>query len=96
MKIVLRPHLKVRLEQRGIPQSYPKVVVNNPDAGYFDTLTNHLIAVKKMEYNGKLRPMAVSYDIIGNIIQIITIHPVTEQEIRNKLERGRWIQNEEG
>ena len=60
MKIVLRPHLKVRLEQRGIPQSYPKVVVNNPDAGYFDTLTNHLIAVKKMEYNGKLRPMAVS------------------------------------
>lgn len=91
MKIVLRPHLKVRLEQRNIPQSYPKKIVSNPDAKYIDTLTSHAVAVQKMEYNEKLRPMAVAYDIIGNIIQIITIHPVSEQEIQNKLKRGRWV-----
>jgi len=96
MKIVLRPHLRIRLEQRGIPQNYPNKVIRNPDMKYFDTLTNHLVAVKKMEYSQKLRSMAVSYDIIGNIIQIITIHPISEQEIRNKLERGRWIQDEKG
>lgn len=94
MKIVLQPHLKIRLEQRSIPGDYPKRVVIKPDAKYFDTLTNHTVAVRQMEYNGRLRPMAVSYDLKGGIIQIITIHPVSEQEIRNKLDRGRWIQNE--
>ena len=94
MKIVLQPHLKIRLDQRNIPQNYPKKIVNRPDGKYFDIQTNHRIAVKYMEYNGKLRPMAVSYDIIGNIVQVITIHPVSEQEIQNKINRGRWVKNE--
>lgn len=91
MRIILRPHLKIRLQQRQIPQNYPKIIVDDPDAKYFDTLTDHKIAVKKLEYNEKLRPMVVSYDIIKDEIQIITIHPVSEQEIQNKLNRGRWI-----
>ena len=95
MKIVLQPHLKIRLEQRNIPPDYPKRVIIKPDTKYFDILTNHSVAVKRMQYNGKLRPMAVSYDLIGGIIQVITIHPISEQEIENKLKRGRWIQNEE-
>ena len=94
MKTVLQPHLKIRLEQRNIPQNYPEKIVSSPDAKYFDTQTDHTIAVKSMEHSGKLRPMAVSYDIIVDTIQIITIHPVSEQEIQNKLERGRWIKYE--
>lgn len=93
MKIVLRPHLKIRLEQRKIPQNYPIEVVRSPEYKYFDTETNHFIAIKKLEYNGKLRPI-VSYDLKGGIIQVITIHPVSEQEIDNKVKRGRWIKDE--
>jgi len=95
VRILLRPHLKIRLKERIIPQNYPNKIVSTPDEKYFDTATNHHIAVKKLEYNGKVRPMAVAYDIIGKIIQVITVHPTTNQEIKNKLKRERWIKNEE-
>ncbi len=94
MKIILRPHLKIRLEQRKIPRNYPKIIVMKPDAKYYDIATKHQVAVKKLKYNEKLRPMAASYDIIIDEIQIITIHPVSEQEIENKLKKERWIKDE--
>lgn len=94
MKILLRPHLKIRLKERNIPQNYPGKIVSNPDEKYFDTATNHQIAVKRLGYNGRLRPMAVAYDIIEEDLQIITIHPTTDQEIKNKLERKRWLKDE--
>lgn len=94
MKLLLRPHLIIRLKERNIPQDYPSKIVSDPDDKYFDTATSHQIAVKKLEYNEKTRSMAVAYDIIGEDLQIITIHPTTEQEIRNKLERKRWVKDE--
>lgn len=94
MKIILRPHLKIRLKERRIPQNYPRKILTTPEVKYFDTLTGHLIAVKHLLYNEKLRPMAVAYDIIGSEIQIITIHPISEQEIKNRLIKIRWIKNE--
>lgn len=94
MKIILQSHLKIRLQQRNIPPDYPKKAVINPDARYFDKQTTHLIAVKKLEYSGEIRPMAVSYDLKSGIIQIITIHPISQQEIKNKIKRKRWIKYE--
>lgn len=91
MKITLRPHLKIRLKQRFIPQDYPKNILLNPEENYFDTLTNHNIAIKTLQYSGKLRPMVVAYDIIGKTIEAVTIHPITEQEIDNRLQKGRWV-----
>lgn len=94
MKIVLRPHLKIRLKQREIPLNYPDKIVAQPEQKYFDNQTGHHIAIKKLEYNGKVRPMVSAYDIISKEIQIITVHPITYQEINNRLERQRWIKNE--
>ena len=91
MKIILRPHLKIRLEQRRFPQESPELIVKDPEKRFFDTETGREIAIKKLEYNEKIRSMVVVYDIIEGEIQIITIHPVSEQEIQNKLNRGRWI-----
>lgn len=94
MKIILQPHLKIRLNQRKISPSFPKKILSKPDFNCFDSQTNHLIAVKKLEYNEKLRLMVVAYDIMGSEIQVITVHPIAEQEIDNKLRRGRWIKDE--
>ncbi len=52
MKILLRPHLKMRLKERNIPQDYPSKIVSTSDEKYFDTAKNH-------------KPMAAAYDIIG-------------------------------
>lgn len=94
MKIILRPHLIIRLKQRKIPQGYPSKILAKPEFKYFDNLTGHFIAVRKLEYNKKLRLMSAAYDIIGEEIQIITVHPVSKQEIVNKIQRKRWVKDE--
>lgn len=95
MKIILQPHLKIRLRQRQIPLNYPSKIITKPDQKYFDNLTQHYIAIRKLEYNRKVRSMALVYDIIGEEIQVITIHPISAQEISNRIRRKRWIKNEE-
>lgn len=76
---------------RFIPIIYPHKILTQPDDQYFDPLTRHQVAVKKLKYNGKLRPMVTVYDIIGGEIQAITIYPTTDQEINNRVKNGRWI-----
>lgn len=94
MKVVLRPHLKIRLKQRKIPLNYPREILLNPDNKYHDALSLHQIAVKRMLYGGKIRSMAISYDIIGSEVEIITIHQISEQAIENRLLKERWIKYE--
>jgi len=94
MKIVYRPHLKRRLKQRKIPYDYPKKIYFRAKQKFIDTETDHYIAVSKLEYAGKLRNLAISYDIIGQNIEIVTVHPTSDQEINNKIKSGRWVKDE--
>lgn len=94
MKIILRSHLKIRLDQRKIPQNYPRKIFSKPEAKYFDTFTFHLIVILSLSYNNKVRPISIAYDIIEEEIQIITVHPIKKQEISNRLKSGRWIKDE--
>lgn len=94
MVVKLRPHLKIRLKERQIPSTYPVKILSKPDKKFIDTQTDHRIVVKRLTYNGRTRPMVVAYDIIGKEIQVITIHPSSSQEIKNKINKRRWIKNE--
>jgi len=94
MKIILKPHLKIRLEGRQIPLNYPNKILSKPDNQYFDTATKHMIAVRKLEYKEKVRPMVVAYDIIENGTEVVTIYPSNEQEINNRIKNKRWIKYE--
>lgn len=95
MKIILISHLKIRLKERKIPQNYTKTIIQYSEQEYKDVDTGYNIAVKTMEYNGKLRPMVVAYAIIESEVQAITVYPTSRQEIENKIKRVRWIKNEE-
>lgn len=94
MKIIYREHLKRRLRERKIPNSYPKKIFLNSTRRFFDTGTNHHIAVAKLQYAGKLKNLALSYDIIDEQVEMITVHPISDQEITNKIKSGRWIKDE--
>lgn len=94
MKIVQRPHLKIRLKQREIPLNYPEEILQNPDSQYSDNETGHLISVKSLRYFGKIRPMVVIYDKIDSEIQVITVYPTTFKEVNNRLKSGRWSKHE--
>lgn len=95
MKIVLIPHLKIRLKERKIPQNYPKTIIQDSEEKYRDVDTGYNIAVKSMEYNGKLRPMVTAYAIMESEIQAVTVYPTSRKDIESKLKRGRWIKGEE-
>jgi len=55
MKIVLQPHLKLRLKERLIPEDFPARILKRPDGKYIDQITGHQIAFRTLSYNQKLR-----------------------------------------
>ena len=89
-KIVYRQHLLRRLKERQFPQDYPRRIYKEAKTYYLDKATGHLIAIAKLEYGGKLRNLAIVFDKIGGIIEIITIYPITDEEIKNRVTTKRW------
>lgn len=35
--------------------------------------------------------MMIAYDMEADRVEIITIHPIKEEQIRNRLNTGRWV-----
>ena len=95
MKIVYRQHLKIRLKEREIPFDYPKQILESPEREYFDTQAARNIAIKNLLFKGLLRNIVIAYDIIDDRIEIVTIHVISDKEIKSKLESGRWEKHEE-
>ena len=83
-------HLKLRLESRKIPEEFPEMIYEDADQNFFDNLEGTFIAVKELYYNDKLRNMMIAYEIEDNEIKIITIHPITNEQIINRTIKGRW------
>lgn len=94
MRIIYRAHLIRRLRERKIPENYPKKIIKEPSSEYKDSVTGHKVAVKKLRYNEKTRSIVVVYDIIESTREIITIYPVSDSEIKNRVSSGRWIRYE--
>lgn len=92
--IVYTEHLELRLKVRKIPYHYPKKIYDNPEQKYFDKTEGTFIAIKKLSYNKKIRNMMIAYERKNDDIDIITIHPITDEKIINRTIRGRWIKNE--
>lgn len=90
MQVIYRPHLKLRIKQRNFPESYPKRIYKNARNHYFDTKMNRYIAVSRLKYADGLRNLAIAYDILGRRIEIVTIYPVSDKELRSKIRTGRW------
>ena len=71
-----------------------KLIFQNPERIFTDLVEGYSIAVKKMYYNNKLREMVLTYEIIGNTAYLITIHPMSNEKILNRVVSGRWVENE--
>lgn len=90
MKVVYSSHLKKRLQERKFPSDYPSLIVKKPERKYFDSATNRYISVKKLRYAGKVRNIVVAYDIIDDTNELVTIYPISNSELENKIRSGRW------
>ena len=92
-KDVYTEHLKLRLRVRKIPEEYPEEIYKNPEQRFFDNWEMASIAIKKLIYNKKLRDMMIAYEEKEGKIEIITIHPITEEKIINRVMSKRWTKN---
>ena len=93
MKLIYTNHLKLRLKIRKIPFGYPKEILEKPDDIFFDVTENRKIAIKKLKYNRSIRNMMVAYDETEDGVEIVTIHPISDEKILNRRMSGRWIKN---
>lgn len=93
-KIEYTEHLKLKLKVRKIPENYPKEICQNPEQRFYDNVEKTFIAIKKLKYNKKARNMMIAYEENEDLIEIITIHPITDEKIINRVMSGRWTKNE--
>jgi len=94
-KIRYTDHLKVRLRVRGIPRSLPRVIYAGAKSKYRDVAAAHFIALGRAPYGGKERLFIVAYDITGDGVEIVTIHPISRAQVESRVKSGRWVKYEE-
>ena len=90
MKFILTDHLKERLISRGISEKIVEKIFEKSEEFYWDNLRNRHVVVSKVKYKGKLRKMLAAYDTIEGRTEVVTTHPITDTEIKNRLIIGRW------
>ena len=84
-------HYAERRGLRSLPEGSGEEVLQNPDARYYDTWHNRLVAVKRMYVLGAECGVAVAYEIADNVTWLVTIHPLKEGQQQNRLQTGRWM-----
>jgi hypothetical protein len=90
-KIIHTAHLDLRLKVRKIPYDYPESIYNGPQQKYYDTIEKTNIYIKELKYNNRMRHMMIACEELTNEIRIITIHPIKEEKIINRVISGRWV-----
>jgi len=90
MKFVYTSHFKFRAKQRRVPFKLAREIFANSKENYLDNLRGHHIKIAKMKFNKKVKTIMLSYDIMNKTIEFITIHPIRDKEVENKISSGRW------
>ncbi|MDP4039400.1 MAG: hypothetical protein Q8P57_02370 [Candidatus Pacearchaeota archaeon] len=90
VEIIYTDHLKLRLEVRKIPYEYPSRILKDPEKVFSDILEKKKIAIKRLKYNKKVRNMMIAYEHKEKIVEIVTIHPISDEKIISRVMSGRW------
>ena len=75
---------------RNIPYDLPHRIFKEGKEHYYDTYTKHFVILCKIEFEGKLREMALTYDRKKDLIELITVHPIKLYQKVSRINSGRW------
>jgi hypothetical protein len=94
MKVVkYTNHLKLKLKIRRFPKDYPSIIFQSPEQEYLDIVEKKRIAIKRLKYNKKIRNIMIAYEETNGEVEIITIHPISDEKILDRKLSGRWTKN---
>ena len=84
-------HYHRRLRERPYLEGFAEIVLQSPDATYYDNNTGNLVAVKQVYVLGRDRDVEVAYNIAGNITWVVNLSLLGERQQQNRLREGRWV-----
>ena len=65
----------------------------DPEKVFSDIIEKSYIAIKSLKYNGKHRNIMIAYEEDSSCVNILTIHPIADKKIDNRVRSGRWVKN---
>lgn len=77
---------------RGIPHDLPRTIFEKASEHYYDNGTGHYVALHRIDFKGKLRVMALTYDRFEHEhrVELITLHPIKPYQKYGRIKSGRW------
>jgi hypothetical protein len=90
VRILYTDHLKLRLRARRIPERMPERIYREATERYHNHATFRHIAAMSVIYHRRRRKMMIAYDEFPDRVEIVTIHPIEERQISERVLTGRW------
>lgn len=90
MEIKYSRHLQFKITVRKIPEDMPKRIYRECRQRYYNHQSLRHIAVMEVYYNRRRTLMMIAYDQYSDHVEILTIHPITKRQVRDRLQTGRW------
>lgn len=86
-KLHFTKHLLDKIKIRKISKVFIANVMESPDVIYYDSLNKTNIAIQKQ----KGRFYMVAFSVKDVVINVITVHPIKEEQIKNRIKNKRWL-----
>ena len=83
-------HFIDRKEIREFPDGFAETLFRDADSYYRDHLRGRFVAVKRANFKGRERDIALVYEIENNGIVFVTIIVLKERQQQNRVSSGRW------
>ena len=88
--IVYTEHLKNRLLLRNIDEGLPKEIFEHSRERYIDNESGYAIATMQVELHGRTREVMVAYAEEGDLVKLLTVHPLKDGQKEGRVQAGRW------
>lgn len=87
-KLHFTKHLLDKIKIRKISKVFIAHVMESPDIVYYDSLNKTNIAIQKQ----KERFYMIAFSVADVVINVITVHPIKEEQIKNRIKNKRWLE----
>ena len=82
-----------RLILRNIQKEHPGEILQYSDYKFYDRDTDRLVAVKNIKISARRsRQYMLAYEEYDDYFLAVTIHTITNQQIKSHVRAGRWIE----